>query len=385
MGGSVKNIRRAIFWLHLTVGVTAGLIILALSVTGACLAFEAQIVGWAEKDLRIVTPQALGHARLGLDRLLANAQEGNSAPKPSSVTLYAQPAASVLVSLGRQHVVYLNPYTGETLGHGSRVRRLLKEIEDWHRWLGTSLEHRAAGRTVTGAANFAFLGLAVSGFYLWWPRNWSWRVLRPSLWFVGGLRGKARDWNWHNTIGVWCAPVLIVLTVTGVIMSYQWASNLLYTLSGNQPPAARESGQALHEMRDRRTADGPARPPLPSLDSLLATIKQETPNWKTATLRLPPNSKELVVSVTEENGAGPSFARLQLTFDSHTGEVVSRRPFGEQNLGSKLRTWARFLHTGEAGGIIGQTIAALASAGGAVLVVTGVAMACRRCFGRKSA
>jgi uncharacterized iron-regulated membrane protein len=33
-----------------------------------------------------------------------------------------------------------------------------------------------------------------------------------------GLKGKARDFNWHNVIGVWCLPVLIVLTTTGMVI-----------------------------------------------------------------------------------------------------------------------------------------------------------------------
>jgi hypothetical protein len=38
----------------------------------------------------------------------------------------------------------------------------------------------------------------------------------------------------------------------------------------------------------------------------------------------------------------------------------------------------RFAHTGEVAGIVGQTVAGLASAGGALLVWTGLALAWRR-------
>ena len=48
-------------------------------------------------------------------------------------------------------------------------------------------------------------------------------------------------------------------------------------------------------------------------------------------------------------------------------------PFAGYNLGRTIRSWVRPVHTGEAGGFIGQFIAALASAGGAVLVCTGLA------------
>ncbi|HEY1265105.1 MAG TPA: PepSY domain-containing protein, partial [Terriglobales bacterium] len=61
-----------------------------------------------------------------------------------------------------------------------------------------------------------------------------------------------------------------------------------------------------------------------------------------------------------------------------TGEVIRAEPFSSYNLGRRLRTWGRFLHTGEAGGIAGQTIAAIASAGAALLVWTGISLALRR-------
>jgi uncharacterized iron-regulated membrane protein len=53
-------------------------------------------------------------------------------------------------------------------------------------------------------------------------------------------------------------------------------------------------------------------------------------------------------------------------------------PFVGYNLGRTIRFWVRPVHTGEAGGLIGQIIAALVSAGGAVLVYTGLALAWRR-------
>ena len=45
---------------------------------------------------------------------------------------------------------------------------------------------------------------------------------------------------------------------------------------------------------------------------------------------------------------------------------------------SKARRFIRFLHTGEIFGLLGQTIAALASVGAAVLVYTGLSLGIRR-------
>jgi uncharacterized iron-regulated membrane protein len=80
----------------------------------------------------------------------------------------------------------------------------------------------------------------------------------------------------------------------------------------------------------------------------------------------------------KERGAWPLFAITQLTLDPFTGGVLRQENFTDYNLGRKIRSWTRFLHTGEALGWAGQTVAAMASFGGVVLVWTGLALACRR-------
>ncbi|MBP6703938.1 MAG: PepSY domain-containing protein, partial [Vicinamibacteria bacterium] len=52
--------------------------------------------------------------------------------------------------------------------------------------------------------------------------------------------------------------------------------------------------------------------------------------------------------------------------------------YASQNAGRKLRSWARWVHTGEAFGVAGQTIAGLASAIAVILAWTGVALSWRR-------
>ena len=71
--------------------------------------------------------------------------------------------------------------------------------------------------------------------------------------------------------------------------------------------------------------------------------------------------------------------RSQLTLDRRTGDVVRWEPFSSYNTGRRVRAWLRFLHTGEAGGVAGETVAgSTATAGAVVLVWTGIWLACRR-------
>ena len=81
------------------------------------------------------------------------------------------------------------------------LRNFFHMVTDWHRWLGTEEESRDIGRAITGACNTAFVVMVVTGVYLWWPRRWTRQVLQAVMVPNLRLRGKPRDWNWHNTAG----------------------------------------------------------------------------------------------------------------------------------------------------------------------------------------
>ena len=105
----------------------------------------------------------------------------------------------------------------------------------WHRYLALEGASRATGRAITGASNFVFLFIVLSGMYLWLPRVWKWIQFKNVLWFRGGLAPKARDFNWHNVIGIWSAIPLAIVVLGAMPISYPWASNLVYRIVGDTP------------------------------------------------------------------------------------------------------------------------------------------------------
>ncbi len=232
------KLRTLLFWTHLTAGLVAGIVILIMSVTGTLLTFQQSVLKVIERSQRFVEVPA-GAGRLDVDVLLARVRQAVPDAEPTTVTLDSDPRVSASVALGQRGTVFVNPYTGDVLGSGSaRARAFYRSVTSWHRYLSVEGEHRATARAITGACNAAFLVLAISGIYLWWPRQWTWRHVSAVTLFRSGLRGKARDFNWHNVIGFWCAPILVVLTASGMVISYTWASNLVYTLTGSPRPAA---------------------------------------------------------------------------------------------------------------------------------------------------
>jgi uncharacterized iron-regulated membrane protein len=95
-------------------------------------------------------------------------------------------------------------------------------------------------------------------------------------------------------------------------------------------------------------------------------------------LQLPAaESTPLTFNIDSGTGGQPQ-KRSQLVLDRSTGDVVRWEPFSTYTRGRQLRSILRFAHTGEVAGVFGQTLAGLVSIGGAVLVVTGLALATRR-------
>lgn len=385
----MKLFRKIIFWCHLTAGVSAGIVILIMSVTGVLLAYERQLTYWADTRGYQASPSA-SSSRLPVETLLVKVRESRPAA-PATITFRADPNAPAEVGFGREGTVFINPYTGEVLGEGStKVRSFFRVVTDWHRWLGASGAGAGhdIGRAITGASNLIFLFIVSSGFYLWWPRRWTRAALRNVTWFRRRLPDRARNFNWHNVIGFWSALPLFIVVLSSVVLSYTWASNLVYRVAGETPPAPRSApnpppnsaGPQQQRGGAERGNEGTANalPAADELSRLWVRAEQQQAGWRIISLRLPTAQDATATFTIDTGDGGQPQKRSQLTLDRKSGEVVRWEPFSSYTTGRKLRSYLRFAHTGEVAGLPGQTIAGLVSAGGAVLVWTGLALAWRR-------
>lgn len=372
----MKRLRKIIFWCHLPVGVIAGVVILIMCVTGVLLAYEKQITSWADtRGYRSASPSAEAR-HLPVETLVAKARDARGA-NPSAITVKSDSAAPAEVAFGREATLFVNPYSGQVLGEGSQgVRSFFRTVTDWHRWLGAKGDNRNVARAITGACNLGFLFLVTSGFYLWWPRNWNLKALRSVTWFRRGLPGRARDFNWHNTIGFWCAPALFVIVISGVVISYTWAGNLVYRIVGETPPAPRANQQQPARPNNGESA----AEPITNIDSAWTIAERQVGDWRSISLQLPSSaSAPLTFNIDSGTGGQPQ-KRGQLVLDRTTGAVTKWEPFSSYTRGRQLRSILRFAHTGEVAGIVGQTIAGIVTLGGAVLALTGLALAFRRFY-----
>jgi uncharacterized iron-regulated membrane protein len=256
------------------------------------------------------------------------------------------------------------------------VRRFFRTVTEVHRYLAASGESRDQGKAITGAANLAFLVVLLSGLYIWVPRVLGRAQLRNAVWFRRELTAKARDFNWHHVFGVWALVPLVLVVVSALPISYEWAGKLLLAVTGSEPAPPR-SGPSQGPGRGATPTLGELD--LAGLDAVMARAAAEVPGWRSMTLRLPPAPDgRLSLTVDRSARRGRPDLRTQLAIDRASGAVVEREGLADQSPGRRARSWMRWIHTGEAGGLAGQAIGAVAC--GAVLMLgwSGYALAWRR-------
>jgi uncharacterized iron-regulated membrane protein len=362
-------IRKILFWLHLSAGVTAGVFIFSMSATGVLLAFERQIVEFVDRDIRFVPVPQDTQPRPMNDLLEGVRRAGLG--EPTAIVIRNQPQSATLFSIDRNKSVYVDPYSSAVLGASSaRAHNFFSTVERLHRTLGAPLGTKNLGHWLTAESNLLFAVLIPLGLVLWLPRKWRWQSVRASAVFRRGLSGKAREWNWHNAVGIWCAVPLLVIALTGVVMSFEWANTLLFRLTGSTPAA--RGGERRPQRRDAQAGVQP------DYEYLFMIAKALNHDWRTITLNIARDAHAPVAAVIDTGTGGQPQKRTQYLLDRNTGAVVKESTFADTSLGQRLRSFVRFGHTGEYYGALGQAIAGLASFGACLLVYTGLSLSLRR-------
>ncbi len=209
----------------------------------------------------------------------------------------------------------------------------------------------------------------------------------------------------HNSgvIGIWCWVPLVLIVGSGVIMSYTWASNLLYTATGSPlppqfGPGPRGGGRGAGPERGNAARGGPAPGPAPEgrggpgfpggfgngapanwdgLNLAWSKAEQQVSGWKSIRVQGSANANAPFNFSIDRGDGGQPQLRSTLAVDRQ-GRVMNVADFFSNSTGARLRQLARFTHTGETLGLLGQTIAGFAAAGAAVMVYTGIGLSLRR-------
>ncbi|MFN4282192.1 MAG: PepSY-associated TM helix domain-containing protein [Alphaproteobacteria bacterium] len=374
-------IKKTLFQLHWFVGITAGIVLAIVGVTGALLSFEHEI-------LRLINPgvlrvEALPAGQLSPAELMTRLQAANPGRNILSLSVSADPTDSARVSLslpsgnqgdapaggppGRMRAEnrYVDPYTAELLGQ-PRGQQTFRLIMQWHRWLAAG----DIGKQIVGASTVLLIGLSLTGLYLRWPR----RPLDWRAWFKLDFKKKGRGflWDLHAVIGAWVLIPYVVMSLSGLFWSYDWYRSALYVVTGTPrptPPGAAPA-QPQRSAQQAHPDSGAPRALLGTAD-VWTIFLRESGGYSSATLRPAANPNQPYTISYQVPNPPHERANNTLTLDPVSGDVRNHRRYAELPFGQKIMASIFTLHSGSFFGMPGLIIFMIASLAMPLFAVTG--------------
>src|SRR5947207_2226574 len=122
-------LRRSLLKLHLWVGLTAGIFLVVIAVSGSALVFENEIDRALNRSTSFVTP---GARPLPIETLIARVQAARPQDQVTGVRIADTPDQAYEFSLRSRQGAMVNPYTGDVLGLRDREQSFARRVHLLH-------------------------------------------------------------------------------------------------------------------------------------------------------------------------------------------------------------------------------------------------------------
>ncbi len=354
--------RRVLFQIHWFLGITAGLVLALMGVTGAIMSFEDEIMAALSPGVVTLAPSRA--PRLAPDALIAAASRQHGGVRVTQIVIERDPTLAAEVTFAppkgvrRGDHVFVDPRTGALLGPANG-EAFFRTVMDLHRWLALPGGPNGVGRQITGFAALSLIVFALSGLYLRWPR----RALDWRSWLVLDLHKTGRNLYraLHAVIGGWLIVFYLLSAMTGLTWSYDgYKRGATYVLTGKPG-----KGEKAGERRDEPS--GPALPVAPAWAQL---IVREGDRFARVAITPATGDKPVVMRVLP---SGARFDRMtdELRFDATTGALVKAEPYARRSAGATLAANFYALHTGAFFGIVGRILLFASSLTMPLFTITG--------------
>lgn len=383
------------FKIHWILGITAGIILLVVGISGATLSFEKEIIKFINKDTFVVSVPS--EAKLSTKELLEKFQTNFPKAKINSISFSSDATASTTINIAgegkdarRGITYYVNPYTAEVLPQ-IKGKDFFAFMLQLHRWLAFEGSMREVGKQIVAISTIALVILALSGIVVYWGRIK--HSFFKSFTFKFKHHGRAFLSTMHSAVGMWVLPFYLLAALTGLFWSYDWYNAALYKIAGVEKPQRNmpaqmknpqqgdnSQGQRAPRNKDNQRVDGEKVEQIPTsqnvatfddyqkaVDLFNTTIQM---NYYTASVKFPP--KGTVYSFSYLIDKSDYFREVNtLELDINSNEVIKHDKFEDKPLNEQLMKSILPLHTGEYFGLIGQIGMFLASALMALFTITG--------------
>lgn len=236
--------KKVFFQIHWFLGITAGLILSLMGVTGAIYSYEPQILKWINQDSYVV--EVAQSPKLTPAQLYQHFNQQQPEIEINSITIASDPAASSTVNIKKEgarrgYNMMVNPYTAEVLPD-IKGRDTLQFIQRLHR----NLTAGEFGAQITGASTLMLIFFVLSGLYLRFPKKHTfkqWFFIKPKL------KGRNFIWDLHAVVGTWVVIFYLLFACTGLYWSYDWWRAGMFKVMGVEQP---QRNQQHNEPRNRK-------------------------------------------------------------------------------------------------------------------------------------
>jgi uncharacterized iron-regulated membrane protein len=224
-------------WLHLWLGLISGIIVFIVALTGCILVFEHEFKLLTQDWLHTKRPENAGYLPPSVITTKVSAIFPN---KEIHGVWYYGHERTASVIMNSDSAVYVNPYTADVVA-------IVNEEDFFHfileghtsLWIEAKIGKKNIGQLIVSYATLVFFVLLISGLILWWPKKWNKSNREKSFKIKWSAKFKRVNYDLHNVLGFYSLLVALIITMTGLVMSFAWFSQSVYWLSsgGKLPPA----------------------------------------------------------------------------------------------------------------------------------------------------
>ncbi|HEX6180660.1 MAG TPA: PepSY-associated TM helix domain-containing protein, partial [Chitinophagaceae bacterium] len=169
--------------IHLWLGLSSGLIVIAICLSGTIYVWNTELTEWSAPQLYSVNVPS-GATRISADSLIKKLSDSTggtvtSVTIPASDERTYQFQVKKKVDSTRGVTYFVNPYTGEITGTSIQktgTQKFMSTMFSLHRWLLLDkIGNRELGSAITGWATIIFTLGCLTGLIIWFPRkikNW---------------------------------------------------------------------------------------------------------------------------------------------------------------------------------------------------------------------
>lgn len=216
---------------HLWLGLSSGLVVFIVAITGCLYAFQFEIKNWLY-DYIHVAPQQLEILPPSKIKEIADQQLPGKHLHGVQYLGTDKSAKAIYYSFAEKYYyfVYVNPYSGDVLKVKNEYADFFRIVLDGHfyLWLPPNI-----GQPLVASFTLIFLIMIISGLFLWWPRKRKGR--EKSFKIKWNARWRRKNYDLHSVIGFYVAFVAIIFALTGLVWGFEWFRDGLHaTVGGNK-------------------------------------------------------------------------------------------------------------------------------------------------------